>query len=95
MSKTNVYRDGFVHVQAKQCATCIFRPGNKMLLAPGRVESMVAGATANNGCIPCHDTLDTGAENVCRGFFDKHQTPTLQLAQRMGRVRFVKVKRKP
>lgn len=83
--KHNVYRGGRIHVASVKCATCIFRPGNLMHLAPGRVESMVEESIAGGGSIPCHKTLD-GDNAVCRGFFDvhKHDVPALTLAERLG-----------
>ncbi len=84
------YRDGLVHVCRTQCSTCIFRAGNLMRLQPGRVKSMVAQATKADSCIPCHQTLD-GKQSVCRGFFDRHQTAPLQIAQRLGLVKFTEV----
>lgn len=82
-----VYRDGRVHVCVRMCATCIFRPGNLMHLQPGRVEGMVAEAVGNEGHITCHDTLDAD-EAVCRGFWDRHRTQLLQIADRLGVVAF-------
>ena len=70
--KRPVYRDGRVHVQSRLCDTCIFRPGNLMYLAPGRVEAMVAHCLKEDSVIPCHETLG-GDEAVCRGFFNRHQ----------------------
>ena len=85
MAKTNVYRNGLVHVMKRQCDTCIFRPGNLMHLEPGRVEQMVEEATPD-GCIPCHKTTHGAKEQeaVCRGFYDKHRTWVLQLARQMN-----------
>lgn len=89
--KNNVYREGKVHVRAEKCGTCIFRPGNLMRLAPGRVEAMVKEACAKESAIVCHATLDTDKNAVCRGFFDKHggDTLTLRLAQMQGVVKEV------
>ncbi len=88
--RCGVFRDGSVHVMAEQCSTCIFRGGNLMDLEPGRVKQMVDDATASDGCIPCHKTTYGQAEGeaVCRGFFDLHSTPTLQIAERIGIVKF-------
>jgi hypothetical protein len=84
----NVYRDGLVHVCAELCSTCIFRPGNLMALRAGRVRTMVDAARADGSAIVCHSTLHTGADAVCRGFYDRWPTTPLQLAERMGRVIF-------
>jgi len=82
-----VFRDGKVHVCARMCDTCIFRPGNLMYLEDGRVESMVREATGNESCITCHETL-SGYQAVCRGFFDRHATAPLQIADRLGYIAF-------
>lgn len=87
--KNNTFRDGKVHVKGKMCKTCIFRPGNKMNLEDGRVEEMVNGATREGGAIICHDTLGTKKNAVCRGFFNKHKTSTLQIAERLGFIQEV------
>lgn len=85
----NVYRDGRVHVQREMCPTCVFRPGNLMALRSGRVREMVDGARENESAIVCHDTLGTGANAVCRGFYDRYPTQPLQIAERLGLVEFV------
>ena len=87
MSRHNVYRDGRVHVMPERCETCIFRAGNLMGLHRGRVRQMVDRVKAIDGCIPCHATL-AGDNAVCRGQFDLHPTPTLQLAEALGLVAF-------
>lgn len=77
MTKGPLTADG-LRVCTHRCSTCIFRPGNLMQLRPGRVSGMVAEAVANDGCIPCHKTLDHAEPvAVCRGFFDKHGTRSL------------------
>lgn len=83
-----VFRKGKVHVMAERCATCIFRPGNLMHLKRGRVASMVRAAKRRESCIPCHETTHTRAPAVCRGFFDRHATAPLQIAERLGYVEF-------
>jgi hypothetical protein len=79
----NAYRDGKVHLMAEKCPTCVFRPGNLMHLDPGRLAEMVRESKANESAIICHSTLD-GDNAVCRGFYDRHATATLQLAERLG-----------
>lgn len=86
------YRGGKVHVLAEKCSTCIFRPGNKMHLQPGRVKEMVEGSLKESGAITCHQTLPYGEYEadpaVCRGFYDayKDQHMLLRLAESMGIV---------
>ena len=88
MARHNVYRDGYVHVRAELCSTCVFRPGNLMELRSGRVRQMVDEARASNSAIVCHQTLDDD-NAACRGFFDRFPTPPLQIAARIGLVRWV------
>jgi hypothetical protein len=79
-------------VMAKQCPTCIFRPGNPMMLRPGRVKDMVATCKRRDSFVVCHEKLGKvvgprakGA--VCRGFFDRYDTTPLQLARRLNAVK--------
>jgi hypothetical protein len=79
----NSFRAGKVHVCAEMCETCVFRPGNKMHLEPGRLRGMVDSAIRDDSAIICHDTLD-GDNAVCRGFFDRHSTNPLRMAEHLG-----------
>ena len=85
------YRNSRVHVMSRLCDTCIFRPGNRMDLTEGRVEQMVARSCARESAIICHETLD-GYKAVCRGFYEKHPTLPLILADKMGRIEWQKPK---
>lgn len=89
----NAYRDGYVHVCAEMCPTCVFRPGNLMQLKRGRVRSMVDEAKRDDSAIICHSTLD-GDNAICRGFYDRHDTLPLRLARLFKRVREVLPPRK-
>lgn len=82
----NPFRNGRVHVCAEMCSTCVFRPGNRMNLNRGRVRDMVDSAKADDSAIVCHKTLGTGENAVCRGFFDRHKTQPLQVAERLGLI---------
>ena len=88
--KNAVYRDGHLHVNARQCETCIFRPGNLMKLRAGTVEQLVKQALQAECCIPCHDTLGPEAA-ICRGFWNRHRRDVLvlRLAQAFGNIRLV------
>ena len=72
---------------SRQCATCIFRPGNPMHLTPGRLHQLVTDARATDGYIICHDTLPTyrpGTQPaICRGFHDRYDTQALQVTPRL------------
>ena len=82
------YRNGSVHVCREMCATCIFRPGNLMSLQVGRVAQMVHTATLHQSAIICHETLDAN-QAVCHGFFKKHATGPLRIADRLNLITFV------
>lgn len=88
------FYDNRVHVLARKCSTCIFRPGNKMHLEDGRVEEMIESSVEAGGVIACHDTIhrDDGVRRaICRGFYDVHgmRVWLLRLAKLMGVVTFV------
>jgi hypothetical protein len=62
-----------------------------MHLEPGRKDQMQADAIANQGVIPCHQTIHgrREQESVCRGFFDVAKGETLlQAAERIGIIEF-------
>lgn len=88
-----VYDEGVVHVNEEKCATCIFLPGNRMDLEPGRVAEMVRGSLEEGAAITCHKTLYGQAEQeaVCRGFYDGYveQVPALNMARDMGIIKEV------
>ena len=91
MARTFV--NGKVYVRRTQCETCVFRPGNLMRLSPGRLEGMIVNATRNDdGCIPCHHHLYEGqaVEPVCRGFYDRHATLPIRLAEMIGILEWVR-----
>jgi len=73
---------------SRQCATCIFRPGNPMHLDPGRLRDIVEQALNGRGYIICHDTLPHyrhphAQPAICRGFHDRYTTPALQVIGRL------------
>jgi hypothetical protein len=88
----NVFRDGKVHVMKEMCKTCVFRPGNLMQLEPGRLAGMVNDAVEDASTIVCHSTLylhGPPEHAGCKGFFDRHATAPLQIAQHMGLIEWV------
>ncbi|WKU03408.1 hypothetical protein [Micromonospora sp. HUAS LYJ1] len=72
---------------ARECATCIFKPGNPMHLEPGRLKEMVTEACGHAGYIVCHSTLPNAGSPippaVCRGFADRYRTWQLQVMQQL------------
>jgi hypothetical protein len=73
---------------SRQCDTCVFAPGNKMHLAPGRLRDLVAEAHDRESFIVCHSTLPhykhpEAEPAICRGFADRYRTQALQLIERL------------
>jgi hypothetical protein len=76
------------HLLSRQCATCIFKPGNPMHLRDGRLKDLVADTRARESYIVCHSTLPhfrypEAKPAICRGFADRYTTQALQLIQRL------------
>ncbi len=86
MPERNAFDGRRVHVLAENCPTCIFRPGNLMHLAPGRVKRMITEAVLTDSAIICHSTLNLDQQAVCRGFFDSYRTTPLLMADRLGLI---------
>ena len=63
-----------------ECAIAAF---STLASSTGTVEMMVAESVKDDATIPCHETLD-GGNSVCRGFFDRHKTGPLQIAEPLG-----------
>lgn len=89
--------DMAVWVQASKCDTCIFHPGNRMNLRPGRLADMVRGVVEEGSHIPCHDTLLYASPTrqrpaVCRGMFDHPRagpgSGVLALGRALGTIRY-------
>jgi hypothetical protein len=78
---------GKTRLLAHECAACIFRPGNLMHLAPGRLRQMVTEARQESGYIICRSTLpyhhDGAQPAICRGFADRYTTWQLQVIGRL------------
>ena len=78
---------GKTRLLARECATCIFKPGNLMQLSPGRLRQMVADARDHAGYIICHSTLPYAGSPIppaiCRGFADRYSTWQLQVIERL------------
>ncbi|MEV0443518.1 hypothetical protein AB0I84_18505 [Streptomyces spectabilis] len=72
------------------CTTCVFHPGNRIQLAPGRLAQMIRDALADEGHITCHQNLPYDkAENplppaMCKGFRDLPAAQCRSLALRLA-----------
>lgn len=86
--KTNIFRNDRVHVQRAMCPTCIYRPGSP--ISRERVAEMQRDADRDGSTIVCHETLDTKAHAACRGYFDAGCSQSLQIADRLGFVEWVR-----
>lgn len=89
MAEQRNNRGGF-HVQAKQCATCIYRPDCPLDLA--KLERAIADPYGGfTGHRACHH--DSSGGTCCRVFWDRHKDAFQlgQVAQRLGMVVFVHV----
>jgi hypothetical protein len=78
-----------VRVQSGRCDTCVFFPGNRMHLEPGRLADLVR---VNRGkWLTCHQTLQIvrgyGHAAVCRGWVDAYGLGTAldELVELFGR----------
>ncbi|MEU5565510.1 hypothetical protein [Micromonospora musae] len=79
---------GKSRLMSRQCDTCIFAPGNRMHLGPGRLRALVTQARERDSYIVCHDTLPhylypQAKPAICRGFADRYRTRALQLIERL------------
>lgn len=75
---------------SRQCDTCVFRPGNRMDLRPGRLRDLVRNNLAAGAFLICHDTLPYGPhpdadQAMCRGYWDRYRARTA-LGQVMDRL---------
>lgn len=73
---------------SRQCATCIFKPGNLMHLQEGRLKDLVSETRATEAFIVCHSTLphylyQDAKPAICRGFADQYTTQALQIIGRL------------
>jgi hypothetical protein len=84
--KFNVVCKGRIRVMAKCCPTCIFLPGNLMLLRPGRLREMVEGVREIECVIPCHETLGQEEQALCLCQFNAAKQRRLQVAEELGLI---------
>ena len=85
-----------MNVMARQCATCIYRPGSQLDLKI--LECQVADRRMDGffkTYRQCHNSTEKD-KACCRGFWNRHKDHfTLgQIAQRLGFVTFVKGNRR-
>lgn len=82
-----------IRVLARRCDTCVFNPGNRMHLMPGRLASLVQQIRARRSHLICHSTLPGISKEpiqaaICRGYADAYgdEVRVLQLGRAMDFV---------
>lgn len=77
-------------VFSEKCKTCVFRPGNPMQLAPGRLHELVERNLDAGAALICHTTTygqrpELG-EVVCAGWFERygHRTSSIRVVSRLA-----------
>jgi hypothetical protein len=80
---------GKVRVLTRQCATCIFRPGDPMQLGAERTLQVINHNLQAGALLTCHATLPYGdhpefGPAVCAGFWSRHRNDVL--AGRMAQL---------
>lgn len=79
------YVRGKLRFMREKCSTCVFRPGNRMDLDPGRVAGMLRDVRRDDGYIPCHKTLGAGIPTaICKGGDEAHEGQLARVARRLG-----------
>jgi hypothetical protein len=75
-------------VMKERCSTCIFRPGNLMNLAEGRLEQLVAETDAKDENVRCHQSDGLvgklRCEAWCRGSVDRRPGDAVRLMRELG-----------
>lgn len=78
---------------SRECDTCVFRPGNKAGLRPGRLGDLIRQNTGANATgLICHSTIAYDSDHpdlqpaLCRGFYDKfgHLANYIRISERIG-----------
>lgn len=70
---------------ATKCDTCVFHPGNRARLAPGRLAELIAAAIAAESHLVCHSTIGTPTPAICAGYADHPEGAARSLALRCVR----------
>lgn len=93
MARSNVFRDGKVHILSEECATCIFKPATRPVDG-ARVAGLVRDTMNEDGStVVCHSTLYKDSERkhaVCRGWADRlgQRDAYIRLAEAIGIIEY-------
>lgn len=86
--------NGKVRVLRKRCETCIFRPGQRELFGPERIDEIIERNVQVGALLTCHSTLTYGPNPnfgpaACAGFWIRYRRLVLAgvIATSIGIVR--------
>jgi len=73
-----------VHVMREPCSTCIFQPGNRMSLRPGRLAELTRETDRTDSNVICHQTLQDPRGSLCHGSVERRPGQLVRIAERFG-----------
>ncbi|AEH21824.1 VHS1011 protein [Vibrio phage 1] len=76
-------------VAKKCCGQCLF--SSKRIVSEKRKEDIIAGCEKRDTYFVCHKATINKENVVCRGFYEKHTSQQIRIAQRLGVIDFVEV----
>lgn len=89
--RTNVYRDGFVHVRAHNCGNCLLSK-DRLVDGPRARQIIEATRASDGGHFVCHrNQVSDEPEAICAAWYDRFggESVILRLAEAMGVVKRV------
>ena len=93
LTMTNIYRNGKVHIRARECENCLFSPNR--IVSGSRAADIVKQTKDTSGAsFICHkDQVDKEPTAICRGWWDRFydRDPTVRLAVALDIVEEVSV----
>lgn len=81
---------GLLKVADKQCKQCLF--GKDKIVSEERMHEVLAQCKAKDDHFLCHLGTINGEKVVCRGFYQKHTSQLIRIAERLNMVEIVKIK---
>lgn len=74
-------------VKSKCCGKCLF--GKNKLVTENRKSSILNGCSHMDAHFECHEGTLKGEKIVCAGFYKKHSSQGIRIAQRLNMVKMV------
>jgi len=91
MTRSEVYRDGRIHVRGEKCGNCLYSPDR--LVSGARARELTTDPRAEPGStFVCHRSqVSDEPEAICSAWFDNfaREDPILRLAMAMGVIEYV------